>query len=202
MPQHNNWKLFPLVLLPLVVLPAAAVLAGESAAKVENREAGPTDWTPLLPPGPGKEYAVSLCNGCHTAGVLALQRRSRQGWRDALEGMNVARMTGGELCACIGGPIEKDEIDILSSYLSEAFGPKNPIDQLPLNVNTASLGAMQRLPGIEPGDARKIEEFRKRANFKTKQEIEKLLGREKFQRIEDFIDVRDSNFRTEGLLPM
>ena len=182
-----------------VVVPS---YGGSNDGPAAPRAAQPTDWSPLLPPGRGKEYATALCGSCHTVGILALQRRSRQGWRDQLKGMNIARETGGELCACIGGPVDEEEVEILSSYLSEAFGPKNPIEQLPLNVNNASVAALLRLPGLGPLDAQKLIEHPKRGGFKSKQEIEKVLGVEIFQKIEDFVDVKDSNFRYEGLLPM
>ena len=133
---------------------------------------------------------------------MALQKRGRQGWKNQLEGMNIARETGGEVCACIGGPVDQEEIEIISSYLSEAFGPKNPIEQLPLNVNNAPRAALLRLPGIGQTEVQRVIEYRQRRMFQSKQDIEKLLGREKFQKIEEFVDVKDSNFRSEGLLPM
>ena len=131
-----------------------------------------------------------------------INKRSRQGWKEQLQAMNAARETGGELCYCIGGPLNEEEIEILSSYLGEAFGPQNPINQLPLNINTAPERALLRLPGLTRADVQKLLDLRRRAPFKDTSQLEKLLGREKFHRIETFIDTKDSNFRSEGLLPM
>ena len=201
--QHLKCKLILLTIPSLMLLSGAgSSLAGGNGEQTVPQAAKPTDWARLLPEGSGKDYTAALCGGCHTVGILALQKRSRPSWRDFLEGMNLARATGGEVCACIGGPIDKDEIDIISSYLSEAFGPKNPIDQLPLNMNTASLGAILRLPGLTKADAETLLNYRKRSAFKNKREIEKVLGSEKFRQIEEFNDIKDSNFRSDGFLPM
>jgi hypothetical protein len=162
----------------------------------------PIDWTPLLPPGAGREHVTALCSHCHTPGVLVLQRRTAKMWRDFLLGMNSARATGGELCACIGGPLDETEIALLTEYLSAAFNRDNPIDQLPLNVNTASPRALARLPGLSEADIRKLVEHRARAAFVSKEEIRRVLGASTFQPIAEFIDVKDSMFRADGLLPM
>lgn len=76
------------------------------------------------------------------------------------------------------------------------------MNQLPLNINTASERALLRLPGLARSDVQKLLDSRRRTPFQTKMQIEKVLGREKFSRIDDFVDGKDSNFRTEGVLPM
>ena len=197
---HRGWMFFVGALL---VLTCGGFLRGGSEKPPASSEAvQPVDWSPLLPSGPGRDYTAALCGGCHTVGVLMINNRSRQGWKDQLQAMNAARETGGELCACIGGPLNQEEIEILSSYLGEAFGPQNPINQLPLNLNTASERALLRLPGLTRSDVQKLLDSRQRTAIKDKSQVEKLLGHEKFGRIQDFIDFKDSNFRSEGLLPM
>ena len=185
-----------------------ALLVG-GCLQAEDKPAGsspatdqPADWSALMPEGRGKEYATSLCSRCHNIGVLILQKRTRAGWRDSLLGMNSARDTGGELCACLGGPISDDEIELLSSYLSEAFGPKNPIDQLPLNVNTASRNALLRVPGLGALDVQEIIVRRKRAPLRTMHDLENLLGIDKVRQLEKFLDIKDSMFRGDGMLTM
>ena len=125
----------------------------------------PVDWGVMLPPGPGKEYVRSLCNRCHTVGLLMIQKRSGAQWRLFLEEMNAARQSGSDLCACRGGPLDAVEMDIISSYMGEAFGSRNAIRELPINVNAASLQALLLLPGIGRADAEKLIKYRRNRPF-------------------------------------
>lgn len=189
------------LLLGVVLLAKVQAQRSESLATIAAK-AEPVDWTPLFPQAPGRDYVTSLCSQCHTTGILVLQRRSPKMWRDFLLGMNAARAMGGELCACIGGPLDKDEIALITDYLSGAFPRDNPIDQLPLNVNTASSAALGRLPGLSQEDVRRLLTYRGVKKFVKKDEIERVLGWKAYRPISNFIDVKDSLFRADGLLPM
>ncbi len=200
------------VLVGALLAAAAVATRGASATGRPTRPAAVpearepvsprADWSVMLPPGPGRDYAVALCSGCHTAGVLVIQRRTRAQWHEHLVGMNSARENAGELCACIGGPLDEEDIRILADYLGEASGPKNPVDQLPLNVNTAPVGALARLPGLTDADVQSIVVHRLRAPFRSKREIERVLGSGKFAALDGLIDVKDSIFNLQGIIPM
>jgi hypothetical protein len=191
-----------LLIVSMVSIVETAADSGAAARTSEPQAVERPDWTPMLPPGPGREYVVGLCNGCHSVARLALQKKSAARWRGFLLAMNTAATTSGELCACTGGGLDDEEIEILTAYLSQAFGPSNPIDQLPLNLNTATAAAMARLPGLESRDVQKLIASRARAPFRNRREIEQLLGTGKFRRIGAFVDVKDSLFRVEAVLPM
>jgi hypothetical protein len=198
---------------PYAAIAATAVLfvLAMTRVQVESTTTAPApnprpayaiDWSPLLPEAPGRDYVLALCSSCHTPGVLVLQRRGPGMWRDFLLRMNAARAMGGEICSCIGGPLDETEIQVIASYLAGAFGRSNPIDQLPLNVNTAAEAALARLPGLAERDVRALVQRRARAPFTTKEDVARLLGAATFKAIADFIDVKDSIFRREGLVPM
>lgn len=161
------------------------------------------DWSRLLPDGPGREYVSARCNGCHSVSLLMLEGRTRSDWEYVMRRAKVIwDLESYEVCACLSGPLPDDEIAIISSYLGEAFGPQGSFEQLPLNVNTASERSLLRLPGLTRNEVQKLLETRRRAPFRTKRQIEKILGPAKFRAIEDFVDVHDSNLRSDGMLPM
>ncbi len=205
-----------LALAACVLVASAAVTPGVGAEVQANRRPAVrvpspaiapvpshrAEWGALLPPGPGRDYVVGLCGHCHTAGVLVLQHRTTQAWRDHLLGARTAREISAELCFCLGAFLDDEEVDIVSIYLGKVSGKDNPIDQLPLNVNTASEAALRRIPGLTARDVQRLIDLRAKGPVTSKDEVATALGPKTFQRVEDFLDVKDSIFRSEGLIPM
>jgi len=68
-----------------------------------------------LPDGPGREIVSVACTQCHSLTPIVQLRMGEQGWRQAVENM-VLR----------GAQVGPDEIDIVSSYLADKFGPGVP----------------------------------------------------------------------------
>jgi cytochrome c5 len=68
-----------------------------------------------LPDGPGREIVSVACTQCHSLTPIVQLRMGEQGWRQAVENM-VLR----------GAQIGPDEIDTVSSYLADKFGPGVP----------------------------------------------------------------------------
>ena len=54
-----------------------------------------------------------------------------------------------------------EDFPSLIAYLAKNFGEENPIDQLPLDINTCSAAALARLPGLNSELADAIVERRK-----------------------------------------
>ncbi len=213
-PRQPRWGLAAAVILAVVstaVSRAATCERGPSrvpqeraarAAGDERTDPRRTDWTRLLPAGEGREYAAALCNSCHSVALVAVQKRTERGWRLLLVGMGTARETDGDWCLCTGGPLDDHDVDVLADYLGRAFNPQNPIDQLPLNVNTASAEALARLPGLGAPDVRKLVAARAAAPLTSRTQVRRLLGERTFRQMGDFVDVQDSLFRFENMLPM
>lgn len=86
------------------VLFAAALLLGASAVDAQQAN--------TLPDGPGREIVAVACVQCHGLKPIVQIRMSEQGWRQAVENM-VLR----------GAQVRPDEIDTVSSYLADKFGP-------------------------------------------------------------------------------
>ena len=95
---------------------AATLLAG---SVVEAQQTG------TLPNGPGREIVSVACVQCHSLTPIVQLRMGEQGWRQAVENM-VLR----------GAQVGPDEIDTVSSYLADKFGPGVPSpNQNPVQVH-------------------------------------------------------------------
>ena len=74
------------------------------------------NWNSYLPEGEGKELIESLCIQCHGLKETVMSRKNLKGWQDAIYDM-VSR----------GAMLLPEEIDIISKYLADSFGPDHPI---------------------------------------------------------------------------
>ena len=65
-----------------------------------------------LPDGPGKALVTERCLLCHSAGLIARQRKDAAAW-----GRTLAQMRTW------GTPIQDEDQTVLAAYLTEHFGP-------------------------------------------------------------------------------
>ena len=75
-------------------------------------EVGSRDRTSSLPEGPGRNLVIATCTQCHSLGPIVLQRKSPAQWTTTVRDM-VSR----------GAQIAPDEIQAISAYLAQSFGP-------------------------------------------------------------------------------
>ncbi|HKA21707.1 MAG TPA: hypothetical protein VKN18_25745 [Blastocatellia bacterium] len=75
-------------------------------------EVGSRDRTSSLPDGAGRNLVIATCTQCHSLGPIVLQRKSEVQWVRTVRDM-IAR----------GAQIAPDEIELISTYLSQSFGP-------------------------------------------------------------------------------
>ena len=95
----------------LAVTFGAGASPGSSASASGQSAAGSSAAT-TLPAGNGKEIVEMVCSQCHGLNNLTDARRTREDWDSVVSDM-VAR----------GAPLLIDEIDSVTSYLAEHFGP-------------------------------------------------------------------------------
>lgn len=148
--RRRAWK--RLVLLWLLAL---ALLPGRLALVATSQYNGPEkiDWTVFLPEGEGKIQVELACSRCHDLRQVITQKKTRAEWNNTVHNMISMHQAA----------VDKEDLQAIVDYLSMHFGPTNPIEQLPMNINSSPAEALERLPGISPETARAIVESRKRA---------------------------------------
>jgi len=70
----------------------------------------------FLPPGEGRALLLKACLRCHDVRTTVAQRKTREGWRRSVHQM-----------VAIGAPLSGSEVEVLTRYLSDAFGPDDPV---------------------------------------------------------------------------
>jgi competence ComEA-like helix-hairpin-helix protein len=82
----------------------------------------------------------------------------------------------------------------LIAYLAKNFGEENPIDQLPLDINTCSAAALARLPGLNSELADAIVERRKaKGGFAAVDDLLQVRGMDagKVEKLRMYVKARD-----------
>lgn len=105
----------------------------------QQKKAKNDDGTQLLPPGNGRELVISSCDtSCHNLKVIVSARKSRADWAKNVNDM-IQR----------GAPVFPEEIEPMTTYLSEVFGATVP---QPGKASSASSHKDQRpKPMDDPG---------------------------------------------------
>jgi competence ComEA-like helix-hairpin-helix protein len=108
------------------------------------------DWSVFLPEGEGRAEVLVSCSGCHDLRQVVTQKKTSSNWSQTVQ----------KMISTHDAPVDPQDTPILVAYLADHFGEKNPIDQLPLDINSASTEALARLPGVNAEMARAIVEAR------------------------------------------
>ena len=141
---------------------------GGSHPQPDRQEtAGPSiDWATLLPEAEGKGRVVAYCSGCHGLKMVVQSRKSRDGWYNNITWMADA----------FDAPVPDEEITLLADYLSVHAGEGNPLARIPLDVNTAPVKALQRLPFLTPEHIERIMRHRSQQTFTSIEEFIQALN--------------------------
>ena len=108
------------------------------------------DWSLLLPEDDGKAEVVISCSNCHGLKQLITQKKTKNGWQTSVQ----------KMVSTYQVPVDKSDFPTLIGYLAKYFGESNPIEQLPININTSKSEALERLPGMTGEKARALVECR------------------------------------------
>jgi type II secretory pathway component PulK len=136
------------------------------------------DWTALLPEGEGRLETTVYCTGCHNMQTIIEKRRlDESGWKD----------TANRMVFSNGAAISEQDVDIISHYLAQHFGPNVPVIELPVNVNSSSKELLQLLPGMTSENVEKVLAARNQANIKDFSQLEAILGKENVDKLKQLI---------------
>ena len=94
-----------------IIIAATLMLAGSAALAQQPN---------VFPEGPGREIVAVACTQCHAPQPFTQLRMGEAGWRKQVENM-VLR----------GAMIAPNELDLVSKYLTTAFGPGVPLPNAP-----------------------------------------------------------------------
>ncbi|NNE38498.1 MAG: hypothetical protein HKN08_09350 [Gammaproteobacteria bacterium] len=108
------------------------LIAQETESKNNNATA---DIEILFPESQTKAYVTILCSACHDLTRVVVQQKDYASWDNTLVRM-------------VGGMVSDEQFDLIVGYLTDHFGPENPIREYPLNINMLSKTVLLRLPGI------------------------------------------------------
>ena len=142
------------------------------------------DWTVFLPEGEGRAEVMLSCAGCHDLRQVIVQKKSRVAWRTSVQ----------KMVSEYKAPVDKGDLPVLVAYLSANFGEKNPIDQLPMNINTSPAAALARLPGVSAAAAGAIVESRTREGaFASVEDLLRVkdVDRSTFDKIKRYLKTKD-----------
>jgi competence ComEA-like helix-hairpin-helix protein len=125
------------------------------------------DWSVFLPDGEGRTEVTVSCAGCHDLRQVITQKKSKVAWRSSLQ----------KMVSEYKAPVDRQDFPVLVAYLSANFGDKNPITQLPMNINTSPAESLARLPGIGAAAAAAIVESRNSAGaFASVEDLLRVKG--------------------------
>jgi len=172
---------FTLATVLLFILLPLDLAVGQETFTFKTEE---PDWSLLLPEGGGKAFIERVCLGCHDLRVILAQRQDSAGWESIINRM---ASEGAEVYT-------EEQREVLTEYLSQHFGPNSPRLDLPLELNTASVEQLERLPEVSRKEAEEIVKYREQSGgFASSEEVKKILGSLKFEKTKNFVTVRESS---------
>jgi len=108
------------------------------------------DLSLLLPDEEGKILVAAYCSMCHSLKNTLVGSRNQEQWVNTIDKMVFE----------YHAPISEEEVEVISSYLEKHAGPKNPIKEIPMDINTVSREALARLSFLSNEDGQRIMQFR------------------------------------------
>jgi len=163
--------------------PRSGMAFAKTGLRVEAAQAGfseqQVNWGLFLPPGEGQLQTGVYCAGCHNLKNVVCDRRADQsGWQETVERMVFSHEA----------PLPEEDIEVVSKYLAQHFGPSTPKLELPVRVNNASKEVLALLPGLSEKDAQQILESREKIKIKDVLALEAVLGKDKAAKIKEFLN--------------
>ncbi|HSE97322.1 MAG TPA: helix-hairpin-helix domain-containing protein [Blastocatellia bacterium] len=142
------------------------------------------DWSVFLPEGEGRTEVALSCAGCHDLRIVLTQKKSKVGWRTSVQ----------KMVSEYKAPLDREDFQTLVAYLSSNFGDENPIERLPMNINSSPARALARLPGISTDIATAIVVSRKSEGvFAAVDDLLRVKGIDPatFERIKRYVTTKD-----------
>lgn len=148
--------------ISIVVCTVIFGVAGRVSFGQQTPASSRKDMSDYLPPGAGKALVATECSTCHDLEGTIRLRASKQAWEAV-----VIDMVGR------GAPLMIEDVDTITAYLADVFGPKSP----PLvDVNTAGPDELMKLPGLTAAGADRLIESRAKKPFASRDEVREAAG--------------------------
>ncbi len=180
----RDFRILSQVFVLTVVTFSGVVIASNAIQEEKRKEAEEPDWGLLLPEDEGRAEVLLSCSNCHGLKQLITQKKTKSGWRNSVQ----------KMISTYQAPVDKEDIPVLISYLARHFGEGNPLEQLPVNINTGSAAQLERLPGISAARAKAIIEHRTvNGFFESIESLQSVNGidAEALKQIRPFIKLKD-----------
>jgi DNA uptake protein ComE-like DNA-binding protein len=142
------------------------------------------DWGVFLPEGEGKSEVALACSSCHDLSQVITQKKPGANWSATVR----------KMISAYQAPVDKEDVQVIVAYLTKNFGEHNPIEHLPMNINTSPIEALTRLPGINIETAKAIVESRKTGgSFASVKDLLRIkcIDAEMLKGIEAYISTKD-----------
>ena len=146
----------------ILVATGAFVAAGQDPPPAQPQQ-------DVLPAGPGKDATVKVCSGCHSVGIVASLRLTRDGWSAVMKDMVKEGAKGTD-----------EELAQVLDYLSTNFLGEAP---RPINLNTAPAIDLESVVGLLRSEARALIAYREKTPCKALDDLKNVLGLD-FKKIE------------------
>jgi hypothetical protein len=159
----------------------ACVWVAATAGMVRGQGGGREDLTAYLPPGQAqaRDLVAKECSMCHDLrGVLQLRKNAKD-WEAIVLDMGAR-----------GALITVDDVDPMTGYLADVFGPDSPPFT---DVSTASRDDLTKLPGVTAAAADKLIALRTSGGaLSSPEEVQAALGLDAktFERIKPYVYVK------------
>jgi len=136
------------------------------------------DLSLFFPEGAARPYVLGYCVSCHDLSRIIVQHKDMAGWENSIRAM-------------IGNMASDEQLESITLYLTEHFGTDNPITAFPVNINSASVQELARLPYLDTSDAQAIVYSRSKTNgFNTPQDLVTVIGSEKLANVYHYLTTR------------
>ena len=140
----------------------------------------PVEWSALLPSGDGQLQIGVYCTVCHNLKSTVCDRRTDlNGWTELVERMAFTHEA----------PIPDEDIPVISTYLSQHYGPTVPKVEIPVKINTASKEILSVI--LELKEVEKLLETRAKGKIKDLAELEGIIGKVKASHIRGIISLNE-----------
>jgi competence protein ComEA len=146
----------------ILVATGAFVAAGQNPPPAQPQQ-------DVLPAGPGKDVTVKVCSGCHSVGIVASLRLTRDGWSAVVKDMVKEGAKGTD-----------EELAQVLDYLSTNFLGEAP---RPINVNAAPSIDLESVIGLLRSEARAVIAYREKTPCKVIEDLKNVPGLD-FKKIE------------------
>lgn len=139
------------------------------------------EWMGLLPDDDAKVLVVTYCAMCHSLKNAVLGARDRDQWLGTIE----------KMVQEYSAPIDAVDAELIADYLGKYSGPDNPIAVLPLDLDSVSAAALDRLPFLTDAEVEAVVKFlATEVLIEDVAELRTVLSQDKLAKLRRYVTAR------------